>query len=64
MKQNIRKVIVRKQKEQKKKYKTLRLQAFDVSNWEKSQEIRKQEEVEWKKFKFLCDLREALDKKE
>jgi hypothetical protein len=62
--ENIRKVIVRKQKEQKKKYKTLRLQAFDTGNWEKSQEIRKLEDKEWKKFKFLCDLREALDKKE
>lgn len=62
--ENIRKVIVRKQREQKKKYKTLRLQALDTGNWEKSQEIRELENMEWKKFKFLCDLREALDKKE
>lgn len=62
--ENIRKVIVRKQREQKKKYKTLRLQALDTGDWDKSQNIRKQEEKEWKKFKFLCDLREALDKKE
>ena len=63
MKENIRKVIVRKKKEQKKKYKTLRLQAFDT-NWKMSQQIRKQEDYEWKKFKFLCNLQDALDKKE
>lgn len=60
--ENIRKAIVRKTKEQKIKYKTLRLQAFNTGNWEKSQEIREQEDKEWKKFKFLCNLREALDK--
>lgn len=61
--ENIRKVVAKKRVEQKKKYKKLRLQAWEMK-YDKSQELRKIQDEEWKKFKFLCDLEQALDKKE
>ena len=61
--ENIRKQIARKRLEQKRKYKKLREQAWEVG-WQNSWEIREQENHEWNKFKFLCGLSDALDKKE
>ena len=61
--ENIRKVIAKERIEAKKKYKNLTGMAID-SGYNAALKIREEEQKAWDKFKFLCDLQEALDEVE
>lgn len=59
--ENIRKVVNRKQKESKFRYKQLSSLAIDCT-YREAIKIRESEEKEFKKFQFLNGLMLALDK--
>lgn len=59
--ENIRKVVHRRQKESKFKYKQLSSLAIDCT-YKEAMKIRESEDKEFKKFQFFNNLMLALDK--
>ena len=61
--ENIRKVVAKEKLKAKRNYKGLTDMAID-SGYQDALKIREEEQKAWDKFKFLCDLQEALDEVE